>query len=120
MNCQKCGAKTFILDSRPVDSLSKHGGGPIFRRRHTCKACGHRVTTYELTAEDLDALVDATCGSQEILALIAAVRNLPASLPEGILLPHWILRLQELREVSDGVHNGTDRENLRSSSPDGH
>ncbi len=43
MKCERCGGTTDVTDSRPV----KTG----VRRRRACRACGHRFTTYEGTAE---------------------------------------------------------------------
>lgn len=46
--CPCCGGETEVRDSRPVPRS-------IRRRRH-CVGCGHRYTTYEVPACELEAL----------------------------------------------------------------
>ena len=49
--CPKCGGRCrSTTDSRPTGAY----GGAI-RRRRECSVCGHRLTTYELPAEQLEA-----------------------------------------------------------------
>jgi transcriptional repressor NrdR len=43
MTCQKCGAETRVIDSRPA--------GDMIRRRRECENCRRRITTYEVTLE---------------------------------------------------------------------
>lgn len=50
MNCQKCGGKGDVVDSRPQ-------GADTWRRRQ-CRACGERWTTVE-SANPSDAVIQA-------------------------------------------------------------
>lgn len=53
MNCPRChNHRGQVTDSREDDANS------TIRRRRRCPACGHRWTTYEVTAEDRAALVE--------------------------------------------------------------
>ena len=48
MNCPKCGAEVFVVDSRPID-------GTTIRRR-VCNKCHHRFTTYEVEKDQYNLL----------------------------------------------------------------
>lgn len=49
MRCEKCGLEqNFVHDSRMV--------GGIRYRRKICNSCGYRMTTYEISKEDLERL----------------------------------------------------------------
>lgn len=50
MNCQKCGGKGDVVDSRPQ-------GADTWRRRR-CRGCGERWTTVE-SANPSDAVIQA-------------------------------------------------------------
>jgi transcriptional regulator NrdR family protein len=41
MNCIKCHGATAVIDSR----LTEHN--TVVRRRHFCRLCSHKFTTYE-------------------------------------------------------------------------
>lgn len=44
MLCPKCGGDTGVVDTRPTANNT-------IRRRRTCIACGHRLTTFETIAD---------------------------------------------------------------------
>lgn len=44
MNCPRCNTKSIVKDSRPSPGT--------WRRRRECEGCGHRFSTYEITAPD--------------------------------------------------------------------
>lgn len=46
MICPKCGAEMRVVDSRPIEANS-------VRRRRACEECQYRLTTYEITQEQL-------------------------------------------------------------------
>ena len=51
--CPKCGGcECRTTDSRPVKMV----GVPSRKRRRQCSKCSYRFTTYELTADLLDAI----------------------------------------------------------------
>lgn len=50
MRCPLCGYLTGCLDSRP-QLTDVPEGYDITRRRRQCKRCGHRFSTYELSAD---------------------------------------------------------------------
>jgi transcriptional regulator NrdR family protein len=43
MNCKKCGGKTKVIDSRSASNGTK--------RRHRCKNCGYRFSTFETSID---------------------------------------------------------------------
>lgn len=49
MNCPKCNERAYIIDTRR--SLTK-------RRRYCCNNCGERFTTYEITRQDYQELIE--------------------------------------------------------------
>ena len=46
MNCPKCGRWMSVVDSRPK--------GDTVMRMRSCKACGNRFSTYELSKDQCD------------------------------------------------------------------
>ena len=58
MKCPKCHGKSGVIDTRC------HAKGPmlyrgLIYRRHKCDECGHRWSTYEMTAARLELLFAA-------------------------------------------------------------
>jgi hypothetical protein len=51
MVCPKCDGDTGVLDTRPRMQNKQ------LRRRRKCLSCGHRFSTYEVAAEDMQWLV---------------------------------------------------------------
>lgn len=48
MNCPKCKARAYIIDTR---------SSPTKRRRYKCNNCGERFTTYEISKEEYKELL---------------------------------------------------------------
>ena len=46
MNCPKCGRWMSVVDSRPHEDT--------VRRRRRCKSCGKKLSTYEVSRDQLD------------------------------------------------------------------
>lgn len=65
MDCP-CGGKTEVIDSRALTDGR--------RRRHRCKACGERFTTYEITVEEYDRLQASVIDMTAIKAALRALR----------------------------------------------
>jgi len=56
IRCSQCGSgKTWVKDSRPS---TRFGDLMVIRRRRRCDACRHTFSTYEIRADDLDAVPD--------------------------------------------------------------
>jgi transcriptional regulator NrdR family protein len=64
----KCGGLTKVTDSRPA-----HVGTYTVRRRRECLTCGHRWTTYEITAEELSQALRGVISDAE--AFLEATRE---------------------------------------------
>lgn len=48
--CERCGNESIsVNDTRIVSKIR--------RRRRICTLCGHRITTYEISKEDLEKLL---------------------------------------------------------------
>ena len=61
-SCPQCGgARTDVKDSRP---RGEAGG---IRRRRLCPSCGHRFTTWEVQAGDVDALMIGVQNAEPIV-----------------------------------------------------
>ena len=52
MKCSGCGNEARVTDSRPTQLY----GVECIRRRRICKHCKARVTTYELTPEQIASM----------------------------------------------------------------
>jgi len=51
MHCDNCGNEQIMVhDSRMI--------GGVRRRRKICNVCGNRTTTYEISKEDLELLIE--------------------------------------------------------------
>ena len=48
MKCKKCGWDTYVVDSRPKDS--------IVQRRRSCPNCGERFSTIEIDRDVYDGM----------------------------------------------------------------
>ncbi len=48
MKCEKCGGKTSVVDSHPIQNNQ-------IRRRRKCLSCDFRFNTFELTDKSLNA-----------------------------------------------------------------
>lgn len=57
MKCPECGKKSEVIDTR----LASYG----VRRRHKCKACGHKFTTVEIPISDYRYLADGLKRNKE-------------------------------------------------------
>ena len=56
LTCPKCGCSyTLIIDSRKDDT--EKNLNDYIRRRRVCEECDERFTTYEITKNDFDMLV---------------------------------------------------------------
>jgi hypothetical protein len=79
--CPACRGPTEVRDSRP---RMEEGG--IRRRRH-CADCGHRFTTWEVQAGDIDALMSGVQNAppevyrqvKEMASLLAGLSGDPTS-----------------------------------------
>jgi transcriptional regulator NrdR family protein len=67
MTCT-CGGASIVIDSR--------NSGNHRRRRHKCKECQKRFTTYEVSAEELERLKAIKINEAEIDSVIATLRAL--------------------------------------------
>lgn len=74
MNCQKCGGKGDVVDSRP-------GPEDVWRRRQ-CRACGRRWTTVECANPSdavimavIDGLVDSVREITDAMATLKKVKS---------------------------------------------
>lgn len=70
--CVKCGANIGTADSRPKRTF----GPEMIHRRRLCKGCGHKITTVEVNAVILEALISSF---QQSEAIAAALRDLAKS-----------------------------------------
>ena len=53
MKCPQCDSmNTYVKDSRPKEDFT------MINRRHECRNCGHRFTTYEIYKTKYDDLED--------------------------------------------------------------
>lgn len=53
MKCPKCNSlNTYVKDSRPKDDET------MISRRHECRDCGYRFTTYQIYKDTYDELTD--------------------------------------------------------------
>lgn len=49
--CEDCrGEQLFVYDTRTIDGIK--------RRRRICCTCGNKTTTYEISKEDLERLLE--------------------------------------------------------------
>jgi transcriptional regulator NrdR family protein len=71
--CPKCGEDSAVLDSRETDRS-------VVRRRRECRACATRWTTYELSAEEYEALQRV----QQIAQTMATARRALKSAEEQL------------------------------------
>lgn len=75
--CPQCAGSTEVRDSRPRIE------GTGIRRRRLCARCGHRFTTWEVQAGDVDALMSGVQNAepivfkqaQELAVLMAALEG---------------------------------------------
>lgn len=66
-NCVSCGApKVSVIDSRPDET------GAYIRRKRVCRACGHRWTTYEVSAERMAELEGLRKFKESVQALLGS------------------------------------------------
>ena len=53
MRCPNCNSlNTYVKDSRPKDDET------MISRRHECRDCGYRFTTYQIYKDTYDELTD--------------------------------------------------------------
>lgn len=53
MKCPQCDSmNTYVKDSRPKEDET------MVNRRHECRDCGHRFTTYQIYKETYDEMHD--------------------------------------------------------------
>lgn len=80
--CPKCGSRTGVVESRGV--------GNFIRRRRICEtvACGHRVTTVEITVERMRRLSDPIIVSRS--ALEAALGALSGVISDSVGRDHTL------------------------------
>ena len=64
MHC-RCGGSTEVIDSRQ--------DGQKRRRRHRCRTCSKRFTTYEITADEYDRLQSVKVNMAAIKEAIRAL-----------------------------------------------
>ena len=68
--CPRCGSDdTSVIDSRGE-------GGPYIRRRRGCKACGQRMTTVEMLAQQMGKVHSAGRTAKASLAAAVMVSEL--------------------------------------------
>ncbi len=65
MNCQRCGCKTAVIDSRPFDDNT-------VKRQRECKKCRYRQSTYESFPDpelmaQIDHLIEAIEKSHKLM-----------------------------------------------------
>ena len=68
MNCPNCDVKLSVLDTRKTQLTY-----PVkieFRRRRACPKCSYRVTTYEITKDELLEYADIIEVAQNELNVI--------------------------------------------------
>jgi hypothetical protein len=65
MRCS-CGGGSTVIDSRSLTDGR--------RRRHRCKVCDTRFTTYEITAAEYDRLQSLAVDAKVVKAAIRALR----------------------------------------------
>jgi transcriptional regulator NrdR family protein len=66
MQCPSCHGDTQVVDSRQEDEKR--------RRRHRCRSCNLRFTTYEITAEEYERLQSVKVNVSAIRGAIQALR----------------------------------------------
>jgi transcriptional regulator NrdR family protein len=64
--CPQCGNDTQVIDSRQDDEKR--------RRRHVCRRCNTRFTTYEITADEYDRLQSVKINMSAIREAIKALQ----------------------------------------------
>lgn len=65
--CSECGGKIGVVESR---SLAQ-----AVRRRKKCLTCGHRTTTYEVSAELFSEIALFAKGQQRIQELLDGMKH---------------------------------------------
>ena len=112
MNCPKCrSCLNKVKESRPVTSnvdqkLTGRKGmvnrancgyflGDLQRRRRWCNSCGHKFTTFEVIADDLNGLFDV---------LAYAEKQNPSTKTERVALS-----IDKMKELADEMEAATSR-----------
>lgn len=61
-----CGSTTLVIDSRQEEDRR--------RRRHKCRACNQRFTTFEITADEYERLQSVKINMSAIRKAISALQ----------------------------------------------
>jgi hypothetical protein len=78
MDCPSCHNDTEVIDSRQDENKR--------RRRHRCRRCAKRFTTFEITADEYDRLLSVRVNLAAIRSAIEALRVVEKSfyVPEEV------------------------------------
>jgi transcriptional regulator NrdR family protein len=73
MTCPTCSSPTRVIDSREDEGVSN-----VRRRRHACRSCGTRFSTYEVTADEYNKMRAMRINTTQIDSTIATLRSIKA------------------------------------------
>lgn len=75
MECSSCHGDTLVIDSRQEEDRRY--------RRHRCRKCNARFTTYEITADEYERLQSVKVNMSAIRGAIQALRVVEKAATNG-------------------------------------